>query len=75
MRRTRIVEITKSKKIAEEASTLYKSGLSIESVASQLKVSYRCARKAIRSKGVPVRDASARTKGRTSPKRKRTTNE
>lgn len=63
--------ITKSKKIAEEAANMYEKGLSIESVASELKVSYRCARKAIRSKGVLLRDPSARTKGRTSPKRKK----
>lgn len=64
---------TKSKRIAEDASRLYAEGLSIESVASELKVSYRCARKAIKSKGTTLRDPSARTKGRTSPKKRKTT--
>lgn len=67
----RVSGITKSKKIAQDAAHLYESGLSIESVASELKVSYRCARKAIRSKGVSLRDPSARVKGRTNPKRKK----
>ncbi len=65
------VGTTKSKRIAEDASRLYAEGLSIESVANELKVSYRCARKAIRSKGVALRDPSARTKGRTSPKKRK----
>lgn len=65
--------ITKSKRIEEDASRLYAEGLSIESVASELKVSYRCARKAIRSRGVPLRDPSARVKGRTSPKKRNKT--
>jgi len=67
------VSSTKSKRIADDASRLYAEGLSIESVASELKVSYRCARKAIKSRGTPLRDPSARVKGRTSPKRKKTT--
>jgi orotate phosphoribosyltransferase-like protein len=75
MTRASLPGITKSKKIAEDAAKMYEEGLSIESVASELKVSYRCARKAIRSKGVVVRDPSARVKGRTSPKRKKKANE
>jgi orotate phosphoribosyltransferase-like protein len=67
--------MAKSKNIAESAAQLYEGGLSVDGVASELKVSYRCARRAIRSKGVILRDPSARLKGRTSPKKKRTTNE
>ena len=63
MTRASLPGITKSKKIAEDAAKMYQEGLSIESVASELKVSYRCARKAIR------------VKGRTSPKRKKKDNE
>jgi transposase len=67
--------MAKSKNIADSAAQLYVDGLSVDDVASKLNVSYRCARKAIRSKGVTLRDPSARLKGRTSPKKKRTTNE
>jgi transposase len=67
--------VAKSKNIADSAAQLYVDGLSVDDVANKLNVSYRCARKAIRSKGVALRDPSARLKGRTSPKKKRTTNE
>ena len=53
--------------IQEEAVKLYEGGLAIESVAKELGVAYRTARKAIYSNGVVVRDPSARLKGRTSP--------
>ena len=58
-------------KIQDEAVKLYEGGLAIEAVAKELGVAYRTARKAIYSKGVVVRDPSARLKGRTSPKRKK----
>jgi len=67
--------MAKSKNIADSAAELYEGGLSVDGVANKLNVSYRCARRAIRSKGVVLRDPSARLKGRTSPKKKRTTNE
>lgn len=54
-------------KIADEAAELYESGLSIDAVAKELNIAYRTARKAIRAKGVPTRDPSARLVGRTRP--------
>ena len=61
----------KSKDIAEKASRLYQEGQSIESVAKELGVAYRTARKAIFSQGVVLRDPSERLKGRTRPDKKR----
>lgn len=57
-------------KIAAEAAALYENGMSIESVAKELKVAYRTARKAIYSTGVEPRDPSARLVGRTRPDKK-----
>ena len=61
----------KSSRISDSAAKLYESGLSVDDVAAELKVSYRCARKAIQLRGVRLRDPSSRLKGRTSPKRKK----
>lgn len=61
----------KADKIAQEAATLYEDGLSIEAVATELKVAYRTARKAIYSTGVKPRDPSARLVGRTRPDKRR----
>lgn len=54
-------------RISEQAAEMYEGGLSIESVAKELGVAYRTARKAIYSKGVVARDPSARLVGRTRP--------
>lgn len=67
--------MTKSKKIEEDAAKLYASGFAIDGVALELGVSYRTARKALRNHGVVLRDPSARLKGRTSPKRKKSASE
>jgi hypothetical protein len=67
--------MAKSKNIADAAAQLYVDGLSVDGVAVKLNVSYRCARRAIKSKGVNLRDPSARLRGRTSPMKKRTTHE
>jgi hypothetical protein len=61
----------KSKNIGTEAAKLYEAGLSIDGVALELNVCYRTARRAIQNNGVTLRDPSARLKGRTSPKRKK----
>lgn len=63
--------MAKSSRLSESAGKLYESGLSVDDVASELEVSYRCARKAILLRGVRLRDPSARLKGRTSPKKKK----
>lgn len=63
-------------KISAEAVELYTiKKLSIESVAKELGVSYRTARKAIREQGVDFRDPSERLVGRTRPDRALTRNE
>jgi hypothetical protein len=54
-------------KIADDAARMYEEGQSIETVAKNLNVAYRTARKAIYSKGVKPRDPSARLIGRTRP--------
>lgn len=62
----------KSNNIAERAAEMYTEGKAIETIASELGVAYRTARKAINSKGVQLRDPSARLVGRTRPDRQRT---
>lgn len=64
----------KSTRIAEKAAELYLEGKAIETVADELGVAYRTARKAIYSKGVTLRDPSARLVGRTRPDKQRTVN-
>jgi orotate phosphoribosyltransferase-like protein len=54
--------------ISEEAIKLYQEGLAIETVAEELGVSYRTARKAINLNGLITRDPSTRVKGRTDPR-------
>jgi hypothetical protein len=46
--------------------------MAIETVASELGVAYRTARKAINMKGVTLRDPSQRLVGRTRPDKQRT---
>lgn len=58
----------KSSTLAPKASELYLSGLSIDSVAKELGVSYRTARRAIFYSGVVLRNPSERLLGRTRPK-------
>lgn len=60
----------KSTRIADKAAELYLEGKAIETVAAELGVAYRTARKAIYSKGVEPRDSSARLVGRTRPDKK-----
>lgn len=60
----------KSNRIAEQAAELYVNGMAIETVAKELGVAYRTARKAIYSKGVTPRDPSQRLVGRTRPDKK-----
>jgi orotate phosphoribosyltransferase-like protein len=67
--------VAKSKSIETDAAKLYNSGLAIDDVAEELGVCYRTARKALRNSGVVLRDPSARLRGRTSPKRKKSKNE
>lgn len=62
----------KSTRIAEQAAELYNQGMAIETVASELGVAYRTARKAINMKGVTLRDPSERLVGRTRPDKQRT---
>jgi len=45
--------------------------LAIDSVAAELGVCYRTARKAIRNGGVQLRDPSSRLRGRTKPNNKK----
>jgi orotate phosphoribosyltransferase-like protein len=59
--------MAKSKKLESQAAELYSSGLAIDSVAAELGVCYRTARKAIRNGGVQLRDPSSRLRGRTKP--------
>lgn len=61
----------KSNRIAEQAAKMYEEGLAIETIASQLQVAYRTARKAIYSQGVQPRDPSARLVGRTRPDKRK----
>lgn len=58
----------KSLSISSKASQLYLSGLSVDAVAQELKVSYRTARKAILNSGTILRNPSERLLGRTRPK-------
>lgn len=62
----------KSTRIADKAAELYLEGMAIETVASELGVAYRTARKAINMKGVTLRDPSSRLVGRTRPDKQRT---
>lgn len=55
-------------KISDEAIKLYQEGLAIETIAEELGVSYRTARKAVNLNGVIIRDPSTRVKGRTDPR-------
>ena len=57
------------KKISKQASEMYLEGKSIETIASELDVCYRTARKAVWAEGVELRDSSTRLKGRTARKR------
>lgn len=61
----------KSARIADTAAELYNSGMAIETVAKELGVAYRTARKAIFSKEVTLRDPSSRLVGRTRPDKKK----
>lgn len=62
----------KADKLAAEAASMYEDGLSIDSVAKELGIAYRTARKAIYSTGVTVRGPSERLVGRTRPDKRRT---
>jgi transposase len=57
-------------KFADQAAEMYKNGMSVDAVASELDIAYRTARKAIRAKGIEFRDPSARLVGRTRPDKK-----
>jgi hypothetical protein len=48
-----------------QAGELYAAGKSVAEVAGAMSVTYSKARRLIKESGVPVRDASARLKGRT----------
>lgn len=63
--------MAKSKNLAPTASKMYLEGMSIDAVALELGVTYRTARKAIRSDGVVLRDPSARLRGRTRPDKRK----
>lgn len=54
------VEVT-----ADAAGKLYADGMSVIEVARATNITYSKARKLIAASGTPVRDASARLKGRT----------
>ena len=62
------IQFVKVVQISEEAIRLYQEGLAIETVAEELGVSYRTARKAINLNGAITRDPSTRVKGRTDPR-------
>ena len=49
----------------QRAGDLYTSGMSVIEVARETNISYSQARKLIKENGTPIRDASARLKGRT----------
>lgn len=57
------------KKISKQASEMYLEGKSIETIAEELDVCYRTARKAVWAEGIELRDPSTRLKGRTRPTR------
>lgn len=59
-----------SDRIATQVKDLYLSGLSVESIAKQLDISYRTAKKALEKSGTELRDPSTRLKGRTRPTKK-----
>lgn len=61
----------KADRLAAQAASMYENGLSIESVAKELGIAYRTARKAIYSTGVTVRGPSERLVGRTRPDKQR----
>jgi transposase len=63
--------MAKSKRLEPTASKMYQEGMSVDAVALKLGVTYRTARKAIRSSGVILRDPSARLRGRTRPDKKK----
>lgn len=50
---------------ATQAGELYASGKSVAEVAAAMNITYSKARRLINESGTPVRDASARLKGRT----------
>lgn len=50
---------------AARAGELYSTGKSVAEVAAELSITYSKARRLIKDSGTPVRDASARLKGRT----------
>jgi hypothetical protein len=50
---------------AAQAGELYAAGKSVVEVAAAMSITYSKARRLINESGVPVRDASARLKGRT----------
>jgi hypothetical protein len=50
---------------AAQAGELYAAGKSVVEVAAAMNITYSKARRLISESGVPVRDASARLKGRT----------
>jgi len=72
MPETTTTETTKRKKTtmsievtSTQAGELYSTGKSVAEVAAALNVTYSKARRLIQDSGTPVRDASARLKGRT----------
>jgi hypothetical protein len=50
---------------ATRAGELYAGGKSVAEVAAEMSITYSQARRLIKDSGTPVRDASARLKGRT----------
>jgi transposase-like protein len=58
-----------SDRISAEVKRLYLSGLSVESIAKSLDVSYRTVKRALEKSGTELRDPSTRLKGRTRPKK------
>jgi transposase len=55
------------KKISKQVAEMYLEGKSIETIAEELDVCYRTARKAVWAEGIELRDPSTRLKGRTRP--------
>jgi len=55
------------KKISKQVAELYESGKSLTTIAEELDIAYRTARKALWAEGLEIRTPTDRLKGRTRP--------
>lgn len=68
---TFIAPSTSSDVTPQRAADLYNSGLSVIEVARACGTSYSRIRRLLKDNGTPIRDASARLKGKTRPDKKK----